>query len=411
MPTPGTRAAFALLALGSLLKLGCGGLVAPGPEPTLAFPKQPELSGDALGDFGINLRITAAVERHALRRPALFQSVDVQVEAMLAYARQHGRGALHEPSLPRERTPKTTAAEEYERLYTFAVHAMAHLGLERGPSELSRAALDALLQALGPDATLTRAEEASPGVASDLSFAQRDGVAFLALRTIDDEVGTRVAAVLSQWAASDAPPRAVIVDLSRCEDAEPAAAAMLVHVLAPGRQAFELEVRDEKTSALQRHAFHGDAEWSQAAYAKTPVFVVVSDRTASIAEAAAHALRHHRTAHVLGTPSAGDGRLMAWFELPDQARFAFTIGDVLGVDGAPLRDRRLVPDACRSGGGALTALTLPTEEQARAVCDGSLPTQDEAIDYARALLAAEAATHDATPAPASTPLQHGEAES
>jgi hypothetical protein len=223
-----------------------------------------------------------------------------------------------------------------------------------------------------------------------------------------------VSAVLSQWAAGDAPPRAVIVDLSRCEDAAPAAAAMLVHVLSPGRLAFEIEVRDDESSAVQRHAFRGDAEWSQAAYAQTPVFVVVSERTASFAEAVAHALRHHRTAHVLGAPTAGDGRMMAWFELPDGARFAFTVGDVLGVDEKPLRDQSVVPDACRSG-GKLVALAPRSVEQARASCDGGLPTQDEAIDYVRALLAVEAGAKDEAgtapaPAAASPALQHRESE-
>jgi hypothetical protein len=416
---------LAAVALASLA--ACGGPVGPGPATTLQFEKEPDVTGDALGAFGVNLRITATIEHQALRKPPLSKSVDVQVAAMLAYVRQHGRGVLHEPSLPKPRkaTQQTPAeqkpAAQYERLYTVAVHAMAHLNLQRGSAELSRAALTALLHELGPDASLTpgreQGRESNPEVASDLLFAQRDGIAYLALRRIDDEVGTRVGAVLSQWAASDAPPRAVIVDLSRCEDAEPSAAATLVHILAPGRLAFVIETRDAKTSALMRHAFRGSAEWSQAAYAATPVFVVVSERSASLAEAVAHALRHHRTAHVLGTPSAGDGRMMDWYELADGARFSFTVGDVLGVDEKPLRDQAVVPDACRSSSGTFVALAPRSVERARATCDGSLPTQDEAIDYVRALLAVEAAAPDAR-APAGTPtksaappLQHGESES
>jgi hypothetical protein len=48
------------------------------------------------------------------------------------------------------------------------------------------------------------------------------------------------------------------------------------------------------------------------------------------------------------------------------------------------------------------------------VCDGSVPTQDEAIDYVRSLLAVEASASEPAGAPtksAKPALQHGESES
>jgi hypothetical protein len=78
-----------------------------------------------------------------------------------------------------------------------------------------------------------------------------------------------------------------------------------------------------------------------------------------------------------------------------------------------LRDQAVVPDACRSA-GALIALAPRSVEQARAVCDGSVPTQDEAIDYVRSLLAVEASASEPAGAPtksAKPALQHGESES
>jgi hypothetical protein len=46
------------------------------------------------GEFDVDLRINARVERDALRRPPIDATVDAEIRAMVDYVREHGRGEV-----------------------------------------------------------------------------------------------------------------------------------------------------------------------------------------------------------------------------------------------------------------------------------------------------------------------------
>jgi hypothetical protein len=389
----------ALAVIGLSMFVACQS-IASGPAPRQGFAES-EPDETPLDEFQANVEITARVDHDALRRPGLSATVDTQIAAMIAYVRAHGQGELHRASLDPALAPGGGGRRELRRLAGIATHLFAHLDYDDAPRELSRVAFAALAERLAGDAVYEQVDPSETTLAgNDLVISQRDGIGLLALRHMDDTLGDRVAAVLGQWTGSDRPPRAILIDLSGCEFASPAAAAGLVNTFAPGRAAFALESREPDGAELERKTFQGDAAWGAGAYAKTPLFILTSERTGSVAEAAIHALRHHRGARVLGTPTRGDGRLMIWFRLPARTRFGFAVAELYGLDGETLRGRPVIPDACEAAGG-IVALAPRTAEEFRARCTGAELAREAAIDHVRELLAADAAE---------SPASHGTSE-
>jgi hypothetical protein len=203
-------------------------------------------------------------------------------------------------------------------------------------------------------------------------------------------MGDRFLSILDGWTRGSPPTRAIVLDLARCEIAGPRAAAVIVNVFAPGRTAFELSFRDPESGKVEQRAWHGDVGPGAHVDAATPVFVITSSRTGSVAEAVAHALRNYRTARIFGGATPGSGRVMEWVRLPWQAWFGFTVADLVGVDGQSLKGRPVLPDACLGDRG-MVRLSERTTEAYRAACPGAEREVSSAlaIDYVRSLLLSE----------------------
>ena len=383
------------LALGAVAGLGCASHVVD-PKPTLAFP---EADGeiDVLGELAAMLEVTARLERTGIAHPPLRELVDLEIAAMEAHVRARGRGTLDTswrtaPQPAAIQQARALFENELERLAVAGVQLAPYLGLQEGPRELGRVALNALGRRLGPDAAIMSTDD-EPADAGDLALEQRDGIGYLGLRRLVDDVADRAGAVLSQWAAAEQPLRALVLDLSRCEQATPDSANGLVQTFAPGRVAFEIELLDGKTRQRARRSYRGEPAFGSRAYAQTPLFVVTSARTGSFAEAVARALRRHRSAVVLGAAPIGEGRLMSWVTLPWNASFGFTVGELFDADGEAVRGTLLVPDACMSQ-GQLIAVPARAAAEYHARCNAAEQVPGTlAIDYVRSTL-------PATPAPA-----------
>jgi C-terminal processing protease CtpA/Prc len=277
------------------------------------------------------------------------------------------------------------------------------LDLDSGPGELGRVALASLGAQLGDDAAIRRVSEDGSVSATDIVIEHRDGIAFLGLRALDPRMGDRFLAVLDGWMRGSPPTRAIILDVARCELGEPTSAAVVVNAFAPGRTAFGLSFRNPDSGALEQRSWHGGADSGAMVDPATPVFVLTSSHTGSVAEAVAHALRYYRTARIFGATTPGSGRVMNWFRLPWRAWFGFTVADLIGADGQSLKDRPVIPDACLGDQG-MVPLSERTPEAYRAACPGAereVPSA-LAIDYVRSLLASE------TPPGKAPPLQRGD---
>lgn len=382
---------------------GCG--AAPkGPEPTAVLDR-PAREKKPFAEFAVNLSLTAAIERDAIRKPRLKDSVSAQIDAMVAYVKQHGRGeieeaALHGPPRPEGDYAGVQADPELWRLGNAALALFQYLRIDWGPAELSGVALQALRQRLGRDAEIRPLGGESVQGEGSFTPAFREEVAYLHIRALEDDVAGRVLGVLGQWSDSDHKPRAVVVDLSDCDVANPTPAAGIFNALAPGRIALGLVFRDPNTGDLTRRAWAGAAY--ESGYARTPVFVVTSKKTAPIAEALAFALREHRGALVLGDKTEGSGRYMDWYRISPRELFGFTVADVVATDGHPLAGRAIVPDACPNPRGGVQALSERTEDTYRKECTagGQELRQDEVIDFVLSRLPLERGS--------SRPLEHGE---
>lgn len=149
--------------------------------------------------------------------------------------------------------------------------------------------------------------------------------------------------------------------------------------------------RNPSSNTFAWRAWAGDARAGTVVDATVPVFVVTSSRTGSVAEAIAHALRYHRSARILGGATPGSGRVMASYPLPWQASFDFTVADIFGADGPPLRGHPVIPDVCLGEQG-----TIPVRERTSDACRVACPGVERemspalAIDYVKSLLVSEA---------------------
>lgn len=365
--------------------LGCQS-VSPGP-PMVPLPGVPDGRRPSLGEFESGLRLTETIEQSALRRPSIDATVDAEIRSMVNYVREHGRGELAADW--QTAAPSQRARNYVLRLEKAAWHLFPYLGLDSGPEELGRVAVASLGQQLGDDAAY-RVEHTDTVSVTDLVLQLRDGIGFLGIRALSKEMGDRLQGIFDEWATRSPPPRAIVLDLARCELGSPSGATVLVNAFAPGRTAFELSFRDPSTGALRKKAWHGDAAVGSAVGAVVPVFVVTSSHTGAVAEAVTHALRFYRTARILGSPTSGSGRVMEWYELPWRAWFGFTVAEFVGVDGQPLHGRPLIPDACL-GDQRMVHVSERTLDAYQAACPGAEREVSSAasIDYVRSLLSSE----------------------
>jgi hypothetical protein len=383
--------------------IGCRG--APkGPEPLL--PLTPVTKADLAGEFGATIAVTRGVDQYAMRHPSLTTLVDAETKAMVEHVMKHGRGEFN-PSefLGAEANASDTRDTALARLDSAAIRLSAFLGLDSGPRELGQVALAALAAQLGDDAAYRPIEVDDAVDTEDVVPEMSDGIAFLRVPQLGHKVVEHALVILAQWAANNPPPRAVILDLSRCRGGSPADATGIVNVFAPGETAFGSSARDTKTGESDRREWHGKAGWSAAVYTRAPLFVVTSWHTEPLAETVAHALRYHRMARVLGSITQGTGRVMAWYDMPWNTSFGFTLAELLDPEGKPLRGRPVIPDACVRDTKFVRVpeRTVAAYRENCANVDGDAP-KEITVEYVRGLLASE---QSAAPAPSGVRSKNG----
>lgn len=348
------------LALGAFVLLGCASNPLQ-PDPNLFLPER----GDRvrmLDGFVANLDLTDAIAASAVRPPAGSELVDTQVAAMNAHVRARtGRDVLMGPDAPS--VPSMTT--DRGRLGEAAVALLPYLPIDSGEVELGRVAARALVEKLGSDAELTATGPAGKG-SIDFANDLRDGVGVLRMRRLTDNASDRALSALNQWAAAPSPPRAILIDVSECELADPPDTTRLVNALAPGQTVFQLEYRDDETRKLERSVWRGEEGWGISALTRVPLFVWLSGRSSSLLESAARVLREQRGATLLGSKTSGRGRLMSWRKLADEQWFGFAVAYVLDEQGRP-QNQPLYPDACAAH-GELTSLADRTSGGYDAAC-------------------------------------------
>jgi hypothetical protein len=368
-----------------------------GPEPVIplgALPR-PSPAPEGLSEL---VDATIAVNELALRRPELGDLVDAELDAMSAYVQRHGRGfrglpppqeAAREGSGPHVPEPEMA---HRRRLSRGAVTLLGYLPFETHSDVLARVGVAALARQLDDDARLQNEDPLATATTGDIAAELREGLARIAIPRFDDTVKDQVASAFLQWNALPARPRALVLDLSTCDSGGPRAPAALVNALAPGLPAFRVSHRDGATQQVVHTTWQGAAGWGRAALDEAPVFVITSERTAGLAEAVAHALRRHRSATIVGRATAGSGVVNHRIRLPWGTWFEFTLAELHGADGQPLRGRPVVPDACVTREG-IAALPDPTLEAYGDLC-GNAPEQldrEEIVEYVKRLLDAQAA--------------------
>jgi hypothetical protein len=353
------------------------------------------------GDFHQAVDVTVKVERFALRRRPMHDTVTAQIDAMAAFAKERGRGEVdpRELAYVPQRHPESDAEPadpirfEATRLGVAAFALFPLLRLDRGPADLGEVALKVLEQGLGRDAVVQPIPDDAYIAKGDFTPSLHNDVAYLWIRSLDEKIDDRVLAVLEQWAAGDRPPRAVVLDLGECQEAVPSVAARVFDEFSPGEPALGLIFRNENAVGVESRMFRNKSPHGSA-YAHTPVFVVTSPDTNSVAEALAFALRLRRHATLIGGMTAGTGRLLGWIRLPRPEVLGVTVADVIGADGEPLAGRALVPDVC-AGPDGLHPLKLRTPDGFRAECTDAEGGADEnaVTDYVRSALDAEGAAN------------------
>lgn len=328
--------------VGALALLGCiQNPLRPAPDLSLARSDKESWS---LDDFAANLELTDAVVEASVKRPSAKRLVDAQIAAMTEFV-----GARSDRGGASRVAPATAEDDPRRRLTHAALELLPYLDIDSGEAQLSRVAAGALLTELGSDAEFLH--EPLPGERDvDLASELRDGVGVIRIRELGEGMSDRVLSVFNQWAALPALPRAIVLDISECEFADPTNTLALTNAVAPGLTPFQLEYRDQKSDELVRKAWHGKADWGIAAIARLPLFVWISGRSAELLEAAAGALREERGAILIGAKTAGSGRVKYWKRLANNRWFGFTTAYVLDAKGTSLRDRPLYPDACPVSG-------------------------------------------------------------
>jgi len=355
-------AAWVAVAAGAIV-LGCQSA----PEPRLRFAAS---GGPTLDELEISAQLTSSVESSALRRPPLSELVDAQIDAMVAHVRRAGTGEL-DPGVTSGRGAAGSVEAELARLEEAGARLVPNLALASGPRQLGKVAVEALRTKLGDEAEYQDPVR-DPGIRRPEVVPEiQDGIGVLSLRHVDSAGGGRLLGVLSAWAALEPRPRAILLDLADCDIAGAETASALVNAFAPGVTAFDVVFRSEESQKLERRSWRGEPGWGSDAFARSDLFIVVSERTGALAEAVAYALRLHRNARILGAPTPGSGRLTSWERLPWNAWFGFAVADLIAPDGERLRGKPVIPDACLVD-GVLVALPAPALRSPRERCGSGM---------------------------------------
>src|SRR5258708_6820520 len=245
------RRALRRAILGACVALAACDRGADGPSPstplTAAKPGK-----NPFGDFQQAVEVTVKVERYALRRRPLHDTVTAQIEAMVAFAKQRGRGEVdrrelaydpqHHPESDAE--PLDPIRFEATRLGVAAFALFPLLRLDRGPAEPGEVALQVLERGLGRDAVVQPIPDDAFIAKGDFTPSLHDDIAYLWIRSLDEKVDDRILAVLEQWRSAARPPRAVVLDLAECQEAVPSVVARLFDEFAPGEPPFGLVFRN-----------------------------------------------------------------------------------------------------------------------------------------------------------------------
>jgi hypothetical protein len=155
-----------------------------------ALPGPPGGAEPFRDELAAVLQLTDLVDRSALRRPPINALVDAEIESMVEYVRQHGRGEL---VLDRDLDSRARAGW---RLATATVTLPSFLGLDAGPLELARVAVARLGKELGEDAAYHEIPAKSVLSATDLAVEVRDSIGLLDVRELDDRMSDRILATL-----------------------------------------------------------------------------------------------------------------------------------------------------------------------------------------------------------------------
>jgi hypothetical protein len=197
----------------------------PAPEPAMS-PLEGAADGhqSIRGEFDGDVELTYRVDRLALRHPSLEATVGAEIRAMVSYVRERGRGEfVPERELA---SPGALGGEPaLSRLKTTATRLLPFLGLDSGPRELTMVAVASLGRQLGEDAAYGEVVARGDVSAGDLQIEYRDGIGLVGFRVLGDNMSDRFQQVLDGWKDRTPPPRAIVLDLARCELGGPAAAS------------------------------------------------------------------------------------------------------------------------------------------------------------------------------------------
>lgn len=313
--------------------------------------------------------VTAGASRWMVPTPGLAALVDAQVRAM----RAHVRGAYPElnlDGLPALRgddsataATRTPASAELGRLQREVITLTGRLPMSESTTPVLEAAARGLVAELGPAAAYRGATEAQAQPLPSLRSELREGIAYLRIPHLKLGMGARALGVLAQWADAEAPPRALVLDLSACGGGVADSAAELIFALAPGKRAFLMRARDGNTGKDQLLEFSGSMAQGMPAYQRMPLVVVTSGATVGFAEAVVHALRTHRGALVYGQPASASGTAVHWIELPWGAEIGIPTAQLLDASARPLEGHVAVPDACNIDGALVQGAPARCEAQ------------------------------------------------
>src|SRR6266568_102890 len=226
--------------------------------------------------------------------------------------------------------PNTNAAPDFMEVYDLV---RAHVK-DLGVAELNRAAVQALVSALGPKVSLvTNAEVANaaggPLVSKSRVF-ERD-IAYVRVGRVGEGLAKAVRSACDQLGATNK-ITGLVLDLRFAGGDDYAAAAA----------AADLFVNKERPLLDWGNGLVRSKEKTDAI--TVPVAVLVNRRTAAAAEALAAVLRETGAGLVLGSKTAGQAMIAQEFPLKDGERLRIATVPVQLADGSALSSQGLKPD-------------------------------------------------------------------
>jgi carboxyl-terminal processing protease len=163
-------------------------------------------------------------------------------------------------------------------------------------------------------------------------------VAIISVRYVGDDLGDRLASVVTEVRRSPTPPVGILLDLRGNGGGSTDGAAAALGIFQPGVPAFPLLNHGHVTEVLVAPAAASEARW------RGPVAVLVDGATASAAEMLAGALDRYRRGVVLGQRTYGKGCVQEYFrDRSGLGVLRLTTRLYTLPDGSPIQRRGLVP--------------------------------------------------------------------